>query len=127
MPFIRFVELEPNKFHVNSIVMQTEILSAEDLQEGLFVDRLPDEPSQSEVGKGFMLFVNPETGDLWYEEVTRALQDNEKLAILETENEKLRKLTTEQEQKLESQSQQLSQLVSDLQELRETLINSLKP
>jgi len=84
-----------DKARVTTIHYQPDKLTKERQAEGIAVDRLPDRP-EVERGEGLALYVNPETGEVWYEIEERALTPEEELlARLETLEERVNKLESE--------------------------------
>ena len=84
-----------DKARVTTIHYQPDKLTKERQAEGIAVDRLPDRP-EVERGEGLALYVNPSTGEVWYEVEARPLTPEEEMQDrLASIEERLARLETE--------------------------------
>ena len=77
------------EYKVDLIHYKSEKLSEERRSQGIEVDDIPAQP-ESKIGKSHHLYINPETKEMWYEEVERELTDAEKLQVQESEVNQLK-------------------------------------
>ncbi|WP_035296233.1 hypothetical protein [Brevibacillus thermoruber] len=69
------------KARVEVIHYQPQYLPPEVIEKGIIVDEVPDpNPPANKVG---ILFINPQTQEMWYEYVDRPLTPEERIAQLE--------------------------------------------
>ncbi|KNB70140.1 hypothetical protein ADS79_27845 [Brevibacillus reuszeri] len=64
-------------------------LDQETLERGVIVEGLPE--PQTPGGKGAVLYINPQTKELWYEYITLPIPEEDRIAQLETATEENKK------------------------------------
>ena len=75
----------PERMRVESQVYQYDNLSLEEKAKGIEVEFVPEMPEYQK-GKGYQLYINPQTKEMWYETYDRPLTPDEQAA---EQNEKL--------------------------------------
>jgi hypothetical protein len=81
MIFIQFGNVVNGKTLVGPIHFEPQVLSDEDKKNGILVESIAEEP-QPEFGKNQVLYVDPNTGETWYEAEDRPLNMHEEIAVL---------------------------------------------
>ena len=85
MPLVFYKEEAADRGKVTFVHYNPERLSAQERALGISVDAVPEFDRLS--GKSVVLYINPQTGDLWYEYVdiptTQWVQRNEMIALME--------------------------------------------
>jgi hypothetical protein len=85
MIFIQFGNVFNGKTLVGPIHFEPHVLSDEDKKNGILVESIAEEP-QPEFGKNQVLYVDPNTGETWYEAEARPLNMHEEIAVLRQNN-----------------------------------------
>jgi hypothetical protein len=84
MTFLRYEEESPTRGKVTFQHFQPNLLTSEQKQGGIEVYSIPDPVYQD--GKTPILYINPETFELWYEYVDRPLTQEEEIKNLKQQN-----------------------------------------
>lgn len=113
MVYIEYEIQENGKAMVTFQHHKPELLTDEQKANGMLVEAIP-EASQEDPTVNPVLYVNPETGKLWYEYVLRPLTDVERISVLEAENAALKEETGKLNRSNNENTQILSELVDML-------------
>ncbi|NPV52232.1 MAG: hypothetical protein HPY71_01765 [Firmicutes bacterium] len=85
MPMLFYETESDTRGRVMLIHYMPEQLTEEERSKGISVDIVPD-PPQPVKGKSHVLYVNPQTGETWYEQVDRLLTQEEQMEDLRSQN-----------------------------------------
>lgn len=80
---------------VNLIHNAPEQLSTEELAKGLQVETMPPKPTKVPVGTNVVLYINPETKEMWYEFESRPLNQYEQIQEIQQKLELTQKALDE--------------------------------
>lgn len=86
MILINFESISDTKGEVTSICDEQSLFPSTIPRNSIIVDTIIDYPSMVNIGKQPVLYINPQTKEMWYEYMNRQLTPQEEIIILKEEN-----------------------------------------